>query len=235
VRDLFLSHGHLDHALGAPYLLSQRTLHHQGSTRIFLPCEIRDDLETLLRAAGRLERIDYRFELVPLAPGDRVELGGGLALQAFATDHVVPSLGMHLVRRRKKLKPELAGKSAAEIVALRATGAEVHDEREEIWLSYCGDTGARVWALAPRLPESRVLMLECTFLGDAQRGKGAAFGHLHLDDLAAHEERLDGHEAIILHHLSRRHTTAELRAEIGRRLPRLAGRIHLWGEVSSGR
>jgi ribonuclease Z len=229
VRDLFLSHGHLDHALGAPYLLSQRALHHRDSTRIFLPREIRDDLESLLRAAGRLERIEYRFELVPLAPGDRVELGGDLALEAFATEHVVPSLGMHLVRRRKKLRPELAGRSAAEIVAMRATGVDVHHEREEIWLSYCGDTGAGVWSLAPRLPESRVLMLECTFLGESQRGKGAAFGHLHLDDLVAHEDRLSGHEAIVLHHLSRRHSTAELRAAVDARLPRLAGRIHLWG------
>jgi hypothetical protein len=34
----------------------------------------------------------------------------------------------------------------------------------------------------------------------------------------------------VLHHLSRRHTLAELRAEVNVRLPELAGRIHLWGE-----
>jgi ribonuclease Z len=233
VRTLFLSHGHLDHALGVPYVLSQRTLHHQGETRILCPRAAAADLEAFVRAAGRLERIDYRLDLVALDPGDRVLLDGGYVLEAFATDHVVPSLGAHLFRRRHRLKPELAGLAPHESARLRAAGREVQDEFEELWLSYCGDTGPGVWGSAPRLAESRVLMIECTFLGAALRAKGTAYGHLHLDDLVAHEAELLGHEAILLHHLSRRHTVGSLREELERRLPRVAARTFIWGEPGS--
>ncbi|MEK7300422.1 MAG: hypothetical protein AAB072_04920 [Nitrospirota bacterium] len=73
-------------------------------------------------------------------------------------------------------------------------------------------------------------MIECTFLGEEQRAKGAAFGHLHLDDLVEHREALAGHESIVLHHLSRRHPATELRAAVEARLPELASRVFIWGE-----
>lgn len=227
---VFLSHGHLDHALGLPYLLSQRALHFRESTTVFCPRGVEVELAAFAAAAARLEGSAYLLDVVGLSPGDRVDLGDGLALEAFATDHVVPSLGLHLLRRRRKLRPELALLSEAEVKALRLTGERVQDEREEIWLSYCGDTGPGLWERAPRVAESRVLLLECTFVGERHRGKSAAHGHLHVDDLVENAARLERHEAIVLHHLSRRHSIAELRAEVDLRLPELSDRIHLWGE-----
>lgn len=75
-------------------------------------------------------------------------------------------------------------------------------------------------------------MLECTFLGDDHRDKGERYKHLHLSDI----ERRAGdfhNEALVLHHLSRRYRTADLRAEIERRLPELAPRVHLLVEGES--
>ena len=69
-------------------------------------------------------------------------------------------------------------------------------------------------------------MLECTFLGEEQRDKGGRFKHLHLDDIAARAADFRN-QALVLHHLSRRHPVAELRAEIERRLPELAPRVHI--------
>ena len=81
----------------------------------------------------------------------------------------------------------------------------------------------------PRLAESRVLLLECTFLGEATRGRGTLYGHLHLDDLTERAALLNACEAIVLTHLSRRHTRGQLRHAIERQLPALADRIHLFG------
>jgi ribonuclease Z len=225
-RDIFLTHGHLDHALGLPYVLSQRSLHRLVHTRVFCPASVVEPLAALVSAAERLENAEYRYDLIPLAPGDRVEVGRDLSVEAFATDHVVPSLGFHLWRSRRRLAAAFAGLPPAELIALRERGVDTADVVQEIWVTYCGDTGPAVFDLEPRVFDSRVLLLECTFLGDAQRDKGGRYKHLHLDDIAAREADFRN-QALVLHHLSRRHPVAELRAEIERRLPELAPRVHI--------
>lgn len=226
--DLFLSHGHLDHALGVPYVLSQRTRHQGVGTRIFCPRETVEPLEALIAAAGRLEETEYDYELTALAPGERAEVGRNLAVEAFATDHVVPSLGYHLICRRERLRAEHRGLPGPEIARLRASGADVTETAEDLLLSYCGDTGPGVFEMEPRLYATQVLMIECTFLDPAKRESAGRYKHLHFDDLVERRERFEN-RALVLHHLSRRHRPEELRDAADRRLGELAERVHVLG------
>lgn len=231
-QDVFVSHGHLDHCLGLPYVLSQRSLHRLVHTRVYCPAETAEPLVQLIAAAERLERAQYRYDVIPLSPGDRVDVGRSLAMQAFAVDHVVPTLGFHLIRGKRRLAAPYAGLDAAGLVALRQQGVETSEVVEEVWLSYCADTGPGVFDLEPRLFDSRVLMMECTFLGEKHRDKGERFKHLHLEDIEARAGEFRN-QALVLHHLSRRYRVAELRSEVDRRMPELAPRIHLLVEAEA--
>lgn len=223
-RDVFVTHGHLDHCLGLPFVLSYRARHGGGSTRVGCPAAIAGPLADWLKSAARLEGAQYDFELVPMEPGDRLGVGPDLTVEAFATPHVVPSLGYHLTRSRRRLAQRYRDTPGPELAALRRQGVEIEDEREEDWLSYCGDTAAAVLDREPRLLASRILLLECTFLDPEHRERAARYGHIHLDDLAERADRF-ANEHLVLCHLSRRHTVEQLRNAVVERLGSLAERV----------
>lgn len=228
VSDLFVTHGHLDHLLGVPFVLSNRSLHREESTRVYCPAAAAEPLDSLVRAAERLEGERYRYEIVPLVPGDRVEAGRGHRVEAFPVDHVVPSLGYHLIVRKHRLQARLRGLDEVAIAEIRRAGEDVSEEVEELALSYTGDTGAGVFHLEPRLFETPRLVIECTFLDDALRDRGARYGHMHFRDFVERAHRFRN-RWIVLTHLSRRHRIEDLQRRVATELPELVARIRLFG------
>lgn len=225
---LFISHGHLDHSLGLPFVLSNRTMQELPPARVYCPAATVPALEAFVEAAAALEEEKYAYEIHGLEPGDRVDVGRDLVVETFAVEHGVETLGFHLLRRQKKLLAEHREKSGTELAELRRRQVAVEAVSEEIRVTYCGDTGARVFELEPRLFLADVLLLECTFLAPGEGDRAARYGHLHLSDLERQADRFEN-RAIVLHHLTRRHSLAELRHAVDERLPGLAARIHLAG------
>ena len=72
---VFVSHGHLDHALGLPFVLSNRTMQQLAPTHVYGPAAALAKLERFVAAAAELEEQEYAYELHGLEPGDRVDVG----------------------------------------------------------------------------------------------------------------------------------------------------------------
>jgi ribonuclease Z len=226
-RHLFLSHGHVDHAGGLSTLLGMRALFgHPRPLRLYLPAEIAPLMLDALAAMSRMQRHQLAVDLVPMQPGDEVPMRGDLAVRALRTYHPVPSLAYVIVRRVAKLLPELHGMSRREIADRRLGGEPVTSAVDRLELAYATDTLAVVLDREPALMESRVLVLECTFLDDRKTIAEARAGcHIHLDELIE-RAHLFRNEMLVLMHFSQIYRPAEVREILARRLPdALRGRV----------
>ncbi|MEM7049176.1 MAG: MBL fold metallo-hydrolase [Acidobacteriota bacterium] len=225
VRDVFLSHVHLDHVLGLPFLLSRHARDGAETTRVYCPAAAVEDLRRFVAAAERLDGHAFRYELRGLEAGDGVTLTRRYRVEAFATDHVLPSLGYHLVEKRHRLAEELRGRAPAELAELRRQGIEIEEAFELDRFSYCGDTSVAVFESEPRLLRTRALAIECTYLGSDRRAEAARYKHLAFEDLEAWADRLEN-EDLILHHLSRRHRLADLAHRVRQSFGERPIRVH---------
>ncbi len=216
----FLSHGHLDHLAGLAGLLNIRGLLKMGRAQLYLPAEIADPVRALLQAHAALSRAELEVELVPMLPDDERSLGRGLFVRALRTHHPVPSLGYQFLRRVNKLRPEHQGKPATEIARLRVEGAAgVFEPHEQLELAYATDTLSRVLETSPSLLQSRVLVLECTFVDEGYRVEDARRkAHLHLDELVELAPRFQN-EVLVLMHFGLAISPEKVREAVRARVP----------------
>lgn len=217
---LFLSHTHADHASALPSLLGIRNLIGKGTLRIHLPQEAEAQVRAALEATGKVHHTRFEYELVPLSPGDTVDLGRGLHARAFRTHHSAPSLGYQFLRRVTKLRPEFRDLPSQEVGRRRMAGdTSLFEETERLELAYATDTQARVLDTTPELLRSQVLILEATYLDERRAVSDAQErGHVHLDEVLQRADRV-ACEALVLMHFSQIYSPREVRRVLAERVP----------------
>lgn len=218
---IFLSHGHGDHAGSLFSLLGMRgLLHKKAPARVFAPSAIVDDLRTAIDAMSRLQRHDLAADLVPVNPGDEVQLRKDLWVRAFRTHHPVPSLGYLFFDRVQKLKAEFADLPGQEIGERRRRGEDLFDTHERHELAYATDTLIRVLDTAPAIKTVRTLILECTFLDERKPIEASRAGcHIHMDELLERAHELKN-ETIVLMHFSQLYSPKDVHRIVAERWPK---------------
>ncbi|MCB0411371.1 MAG: MBL fold metallo-hydrolase [Bdellovibrionales bacterium] len=218
-RDFFVSHCHMDHAGGIPYLVSQQNLMSLPQAHFYMPESMVDPLTRILSLWSEMEGHSYNYQFHGVKAGDWIPLKGPYGIRPFETIHRVPSLGYTLFKRTKHLKEFFKGKSRNDILQAKAQGIEIEDTQEIPWISFTGDTQIEFLDRDPWVKKSRLLILEVTYIGQ-DRGveKAREWGHIHLHELLERLPELEC-EKLLLIHLSARHRSMELVEMLKRRLP----------------
>jgi ribonuclease Z len=215
---LAITHGHSDHVLGLPGLVAARRF---GKGAVDKPLTILfPEGSRGVQAARELLGTAYAGVVFPLnwvaaTAGTSHPMGKGKQLEAFAVRHTEhePALGYRVVETRKRLKPEFASMSQADIEAAARQGtrdALLEDVRHVVF-AHTGDA----MPIDPALvTDADLLVHDATFLNEPDRREP-----IH----ATTEEALDvarraNVKTLVLYHLSIRYDRATalpaLRAQV---------------------
>jgi len=213
-----LSHGHMDHSAGLAYYLSQRHFLGISPGCVIAPHALVEPIRQLLRHWTQIEGHPTPYRLIGLGPDEQLEIRRNLLVRGFEVNHNAPALGYAVIETRRKLKPELAGKSPQQLVALKRQGVEIEYTLEVPLVAYCGDTAEGDFLQLDYVRRARLLLLECTFFDPAHVRRARAGYHLHVLDLRTILQRIES-EHVILFHQSRRTQLREAKQALAAVLP----------------
>jgi ribonuclease Z len=202
---LAITHGHSDHVLGLPGLVAARRF---GKGAVDKPLTIVfPEGSRGVQAVRELLGTAYHGVVFPLTwlavtPGATVPLGKGRRLEAIGVRHTAnePALGYRVTETRRRLKPEFAAMSQADIEAAARAGQRdaLLEETTHVLFAHSGDA----MPIDPALVrQAEILVHDATFLEEPDRREP-----IH----ATTEEALEvaaqaGVKTLVLYHLSIRY------------------------------
>ena len=215
-QHVLITHGHLDHVHCIDRHAYLRSMTGSPDKSIFyVPPWMERAVYAKFEATAKLQsRTDMpEFEVKVVAPGETMKIRKGLFIRPFKTAHRIKSQGYVVFEVRQKLKDEFVGTEGREIGRLRKEGVEVTYPVEIPLVAFTGDTKASVFdgEGSEFARKAKVLIAECTFLGDEQTPAFARKrGHIHLDELADRADLFEHNEAVVLAHFSQRYNNADV-------------------------
>lgn len=210
INHVLLTHGHMDHAAGIAYYLSNRHFNDQSPGTILAPENCIPPIRDIVDAWGRLDGNRIPCKLVGVKPGDEYPVKPNMVARVFPTRHVRGSVGFSIIEKRKKLKPEYLKLTGPQIVELKRQNIPIDDPVELPIVSYFGDTKFVDYSQLEYIRKCRILIIECTFFLDEHQDRADAGHHLHIGEFAEVVEKMEC-EHIIVTHLTKRTPMRDVR------------------------
>jgi len=199
INNVLLSHGHMDHAAGFAYYLSQRNFCGMSPGTVLAPRNLLQPMREIIDAWSRLDGNKVPGNLVGVKAGDEYQIKPNLFARAFPTKHSTGSVGYTIIEKRKKLRSEYAGLAGQQIVQLKKRGTAIDYPLEIPIVTYIGDTQYVDFSQLKYIVESKILIAECTFYESQHAERAEAGKHMHIDEFAQLLEKLQNQYFIITH------------------------------------
>jgi len=203
IDNVCITHGHMDHAAGMAYYLSQRAFVGNAPGRIVIHRDLAAAVQRLMAAWADIEGHASPGQILGVVPMEDVPIRRGLVVRPFAVNHGASALGFALIEQRHKLKPEYAGKTGPQLVALKREGVQIEHHIEVSLLACTGDTALGKWLDLSVVRECQVLVMECTFFDREHVSRARDGRHIHVMDVPQVIEAVPQAQ-ILLTHITRR-------------------------------
>ncbi|MDH5721256.1 MAG: MBL fold metallo-hydrolase [Spirochaetia bacterium] len=219
IPNIFITHGHLDHAAGIPYYFSQRSLKGKEPGTVYVPKKLKKPLNAILKKWHKIEGFQYSNTIKGLKHLSTVPLTEGYYIKCFESFHRIPGLSYALMRKTSKLKKEFLNLPGEQIKKLRESKKDIFDAQHICVAFFSGDTTIEVLEKYPEARQAKVLVIECTYIDDARPIERARkWGHIHLDEIID-KHKLFENEKIFLTHFSRRYQPSYIKEILNQKLP----------------
>lgn len=219
LKHFFISHGHLDHAAGIPYIISQKAMNSQDPAKFYMPTSLVEPMDQIMKIWEKIEGHEYRYDFVGVRPDDEFFLNPQTFVKAFPTTHRIESFGYTLFEVHKKLKSEYLGLTQNEIINLRRQDIEVNEVHHNPIVTFTGDTQIEFLDSREWVRKSKILFLEATYLDERKTvAQARQWGHTHLDEIIPRLKDIES-EQIVLIHASSRYSDKEALTILKKRIP----------------
>ena len=199
IDNVCLTHGHMDHAAGVAYYLSQRAFVGNSPGRIIVHRSLAQPIQKLMDVWSDIEGHPSPGQIYGVEPLENVSIRRDLLVRPFSVNHGPAALGYTLIEVRHKLKPEFHGKSGAQLVNLKCEGVQIEDRVERSVLTYTGDTAVGRFLGLAFVRSTQALVLECTFFDAEHRSRAQAGRHIHVEDLPRVLEAVPDAQIMLIH------------------------------------
>ena len=183
IDNLCISHGHMDHAAGVAYYLSQRGFIGASPGRVIIHRDQATQVQRLMDVWNDIEGHYAPGDIEGVLPGEDVVIRRDLVIRPFAVVHTRTSLGFSAIETRHKLKPEHIGKTGPQLVALKKQGVVIENHIETPLIAYCGDTAVGDFFDLSWVRDAELLVIECTFFEHEHLHRARVGKHTHVSDL----------------------------------------------------
>jgi len=219
INNVLLTHGHMDHAAGLAYYLSQRNFCGISAGTVLAPQNLLGPMQDIIDAWSKLDGNKIPARLVGVKPGDEYQIKPNLLARVFPTKHTRGSVGFTVIEKRKKLKPEYSHLTGPQIVELKKQGTEIDYPLEFPIVTYLGDTQYVDFSQLQYIADSKILIAECTFYEGEHASRAKAGRHMHVDELTALLANLNN-QHIVITHTTQRTAMHEIRKTLSKTLPK---------------